>query len=376
MICLYLAEDVTPGVQYQRDWETPGGIAPLAECMFMGQRYDMAVIYVTHTLSGTSPIIRQNAQTIIVTNASGENPRLVCDTLAVTPEQAEKIKTLRPGEFAILNPVLWDKCVYATFEKLQIPGKLQEPERRRAVEKFLAKVKTCAPAPLGTFRPVPSVKTTDSGSLHSVGQKLTSSDIEMLVHAGTGSPKPIGIIYGLMGLSRTQGRRIAKRLEPLGAIVLHAIATGRRGGRLCFAEVTDFGWQILQGKGITKPQAKTNGTFLHELAARLIEVWERKRSRVVIFEVDVGGKRVDAVSMDRTTGAKTIWQIGVTDAAREADSIEAIAELPVMQTSDLVFVARSPKLAKEVARLLKAKDPSGGLLNRVETKMIADFVEM
>jgi len=375
MICVHLLEDITPGVQRQKDWGTPGGIAPLAECMFMGQRYEMGVIYVTHTLSGTSPIIRQNAQTIIVTGLPGESPRLICDTLGVTAKMADRIKTLRPGEFAILNPVLWDKCVYATFEKPQIPGKLQEHDRRRAVESFMAKVKACAPAPLDTFRPRSSVKASESGGAHSVGLKLTSSNIEMLVHAGTGSPKPIGVIYCLMDVSRAEGRRIATPLESLGAIVLHAIPTGKRGGQLSFPEVTDFGWQILKSKGILRPQSKTNGTFLHELAACLIEAWERKRSRVVTFEVDVGSKRVDAISKDRTTGAKTLWQIGVSDPVREADNIEAIMKLPVMQTSEFIFVARDQKFLGQVKELLRQKDPSGELLSRVVGKTIADFVE-
>jgi len=344
--------------------------------MFMGQKYDMGVIYVTHTLSGTSPIIRQNAQTIIVTGLPGESAGLICDTLGVTAEMADRIKTLRPGDFAILNSVLWDKCVYATFEKPQIPSKLQEAERRRVVESFLRKVKAAAPAPLEAFRTVPSVKATESDVAHSVGQKLTSSDIEMLVHASTGSPKPICVIYRLMGFSRAQGRRIAKRLESLGAIVLHAIRTGRRGGRLCFPEVTDFGWQILKDIGISKPPSKTNGTFLHELAARLIEAWERKQSHAVTFEVDVGDKRGDAMSRDRATGAKTIWQIGTSSPAREAGNIEAILKLPVMQISEFVFVARDTKFAKEVTKLLKDKDSTGRLLSRVEMKTIADFVDM
>jgi len=376
MICLHTGEDITPGVQRQKDWETPGGLAPLAECMFMGQRYGMGVIYVTHTLSGTSPIIRQNAQTIIVTNLSGENPRLVCDALAVTPEQAERIKTLRPGEFAILNPVLWGKCVYATFDKPQIPGKLQEAERRQAVKRFLAKVKACAPAPMDAFRPTPSTPTAETNSAHCVEQKLNSTDIQMLVHIVTGIPHSMCKIYRIMGLSRTQGRRIVTRLESIGAIILHAIATGKRGGRLLFPETTDFGWQILAGKGIRRPAAKTNGTFVHELAARLIEARERERSRAVTFEVDVGGKRADGLSTDRATGTKSIWQIGTSSPDREADSIEAIVRLPLMQTSDLVCVARDAKFAKELTKLLKKKDPSGGLLNSVEIKTIADFVDL
>jgi hypothetical protein len=344
--------------------------------MFMGQRYDMAVIYVTHTLSGTSPIVRQNAQTILVTNASGENPRLVCDTLAVTPEQAEKIKTLRRGEFVILNPDLWDECVYATFEKPQIPGKLQEPERRRIVESFLRKVKVCVPVPLEAFRPATMVGTGGEDIFSVVHKPLSSLEMQMLVCIATGTVQHICKVYQTMGISRAQGRRIAKSLELMGAIILYSVSAPRRGGQLSLPLATDYGWQILGKSGFSKPNPKTKGGPLHEATARRIEACEKAQSRKVIFEPDIGGRRPDVGSFDTRTGARTFFNIGLTDPTREARGIEAILRLPAMQTSKFVFVARDMKFAREVAKLLKDTDPSVKLLNSVEIKTIADFVEV
>jgi len=376
MICAFILEDMTMGVQRQLDWQTKSGVGPIAEAMFMGQKYDMGVICVTHTLSGTSPIIRDNVETFIMTGLPGENPRLICDTLGVTPEMAEKIKTLRPGEFAILNPVLWDKCVYATFEKPQIPGSLRESERRQVVESFLKKVKSSVPAPLDVFTSVPLAKTAPENNHLPAEETLSSSHIEMLVYIVTGGPKPLCRIYEQMGLSRAQGRRIVKRLDSIGVILLHTVPTGKRGGRLSFPQITNYGWEILKNKGISQPKSKTKGGFIHELAASLIEAWERKRSRTFEFEVDIGGKRVDSVSIDKTSGLKTLWNIGVSDSVREADNIEAILKLPVMQTSKFIFVARDTKFASEVTKLLRDKDPSGKLLSRVEIKTIAVFVDV
>ena len=376
MICLYICDDITNAVQSQKDYNTAGGLAPLAECMFMGQKYDMAVIYITHTLSGTSTIIRQNAQTIIATNLSSENCYLIRDTLCLTLQQAEYTKVLKRGEFVIINRDLYDKCVYATFEEAKIPGKLSESVRLKAVKKFLANVKTKPPASLEVFLPKLAQKNKDCSSADSVMQKFAPEDIEMLIFMAKGK-KPLCVIYKLLGLSRTQGRRIVKRIESLGATVLYTIPTGKRGGQFSFGDITDFGWKVLGIKGILQPKAKTNGTFLHELAAYYIEASERKRSWVITFEVDFGGKRGDALSRNTVTGEKIIWQIGMSSAAREADNIKAILKLPVMQTNcRLFFVARDQKFIGQVKKLLKKKDSSGQFVNQVVYKLIADFIEV
>ncbi len=346
----------------------------MTECMFMGQRYEMGVIYVTHVLSGTSPIIRQNAQTIIVTSLPGESPRLICDTLGVTAEMADKMKTFRPGEFAILNPALWEKCVYATFDKLQIPGKLDESERRRAVEGFLNRIKACGPAPLSVVRRL-SAGTAGGHDGSGIQHNLTSLQLETLVLIATGIPEPACELYSTKGLSRSQGWRITKGLESFGLIVPHFLSTGKRGGQLCFYDVTDHGWQVLTKMGIARPKALTNGSFIHELAARLIESWEKRRSRIVRFEVTVDNHRLDCESIDKASGEKTFFNIGTTDPVREAANIEEIVELPAVKMRKFVFVARDKEFASEVKKALEAKDPTGKVLGCLELKAIADFVE-
>jgi len=377
MICVFVLEDITLGVQRQLDWQSPGGIGPIADCMFMGQKVDQSVICVTHTLSGISPIIRDNAETVIMLGLPGENPRLICDTLGATPEQAERIKTLRPGEFVILNPALWEKCVYATFEKPQLPGMLDEATRRAAVQTFLNQVRAFPPAPLSAFKKnVPCVAAAQDSSTFSVLSGLSSQHHQMLAVIATGPPKPITKVYEQMSISGAQGRRISKRLESVGAIILHSIPTGRRGGQLSIPEITDYGWEILRKNGISRAKSKTNGTFVHEATARLIESLEKRKSRTVDFEIDVGGRHLDAGSVDKINGDRTFFNIGVTNPAREAENIEAILKLPVMQISKFVFVGRDAKFVKEVQKILKSKDPTGNLLRQVEIKIIADFVEI
>jgi len=373
-MCLFVLEDITPSVQRQRDWETPGGIGPISECLFMGQKYDLATIVVSHTLSGTSPIIRDNAETIVMFAMPGEHPRLICDTLGVTLEEAQKIKTLRPGELVIFNPALWEKCVYATFEKPQISGKLEESERRRTVEDFLKRIKVCGPAPLDVFRPALALKASEVGVGTGVQHNLTSLQLEMLVLIATGVPRPTCELYAMKGLTRSQGWRLTKALELMGLIVPHFLPTGKRGGQLCFYDVTEYGWQILAGMGILRPKSLTNGSFIHELAARLIEAWGKKQSRIVKFELNIENHRLDGELIDKASGERVFFNIGVTDTAREIINIESILKLPAMQISKFIFVARDKSFADEVQKILKAKDPAGNLLKRVEMKTIADFI--
>jgi len=377
MICIYVLEDFTLGVQGQLDTYTPGGVGPTAESMFMGQRYDMGIICVTHTLSGTSQIIRENAETVIAFGLPGENPRLICDTFGATFEQAERIKTLRPGEFVILNPALWDKCVYATFEKPEISGRLDEATRRSAVQEFLKHIKAFPPAPFDAFKKkIPSDAVTENNFISSALSILTSDHIQMLVLIASGIPKPATKLYQQMGLNRTQGRRLAKKLESIGAITPHTYSTGKVGGHLCFFEVTDYGWRILQQKGIFKPKPKTNGGFDHELAVCLIEVSEKRQGNTVRFEVDLFGKRLDIDSFERKTSRRRFYNVGMSDVARESANIIEIMKIPVVRDNEFIFVARDTKFAREVQRILKDKDPTGNILRQVEIKTIADFVDV
>jgi hypothetical protein len=378
MIYLFILEDITSETHRHRDWETPGGVGPLAQCMFMGQKLGMGVACVSHTLSGLSPIIRQNIRIWLVFGLPGEEPRLICNTLRATTEEADRIKGLMPGEMVLYNPAIIQHPVYAKFEQLQVPGQLEESQRRHMVENFLKKTQTSPPSTLSVFKSIPPTKadTKDKQPLLKLKEMLSSPQNEMLVRIATGATEPMCGIYQQMGVSRAQGRRIVKPLISMGLIIIHSLPTGRRGGRLSLPEITDCGWQILVEKGISRPRPKTKGGFMHELAARLIEACEKGQSRTVRFEIDVGGRRLDVESIDNNTGNRTLFNIGITDPKREADNIEAILKLPVIQTSKLIFVAHNKKFAHEVQKILTSKDTTGSLLKQVEMKTIADFVNI
>jgi len=375
MICFFILEDITIGIQSQKDWETPGGISPIAECMFMGQKLDIGAAVVTHTLSGSSPIIRQNVESWFVSALPGEDPRLVCNMFGADFDQAEKLRTLRRGEFMCLNPVLWPKPVIASFSPPHIPGVCSESIRRSTVEKFNKKVNAASPAPLEVFKPKVATKTKDGGAA-TPHTELPSSQIEMLIVIVTGPPKPATKVYEQMGLGRTQCRRIVKALESIAAVLIHRFSTGRIGGQLCFFEITEYGWQILELKGISRPKSLTNGGFEHELAARLIEAKARVEGFGVEFEIDIGGLRLDVALINRKTGQRAYYNIGISNPAHEVDSLEKFFSLPASQNSSFTLVARDSTFAKQVKKILKEKKVDANIMKKVEIKLIANFVNV
>ena len=371
----FINEDITLGVQRQKDWETPGGISPIAECLFMGQRLGIGAAIVSHNLSGLSPVIRQNIETWIVTRQSGEDPRLVCNLLSTTVEQAEKLRTLRPGEFVCMNPALWHKPVYATFSDPLVPGICDEAARRAGMDKFHSKVTTRPPAPLETFGPKVPAKTEGTGANPSQPE-LPSAQIEMLVIIATGPPKPATKVYALTGQTRAQCRRITKALESITAVSPHRFSTGRIGGQLCFFEITGYGWQVLQKKGISRPEPLTNGGFEHELAAQLLRAEAQRNSLAIDFEVDMGGLRLDAVMIDKQTGRRYYFNIGISRPEHEVDSIERFFTMPAAHSAGLTLVARDSSFAKKVRNTLKKRRLNDSIVKNVEIKLIADFVNV
>jgi DNA-binding Lrp family transcriptional regulator len=375
MNCFFIYEDITLGVQRQKDWETPGGISPLAECLFMGQRLGIGAAIVSHTLSTLSPVIRQNIETWIVPRLSAEDPHLVCNLLGTTAEQAEKLRTLHPGEFVCFNPVLWHKPVYATFSRPHIPGICTESMRRSTIEQFNKKVRAAPPAPLGTFRPHAS------GGHQSAPDKtgsrfpdLPARCLEFMVAAATGLPVPLTELYRRLGISGTEGWRIVKRLQDVGFIRIHNFSTGKRGGQLSLPEVTDPAWQFLIRKGLYRPKSRTNGDWEHEIADVLIEAEGKKQGQKVSFEPDLGGMRADVQWLDPKTGKRWIFNIGISRPAHEVDSIEKFLKLPAASDCKFTLVCRDAEFVRNVKAILKQRKREGAILRRIEIKLVADFV--
>jgi len=240
MNCVILAEDITLAVQQQRDFETPGGVSPLAELMFMGQKLGLGVIVVCRSLLGLGPLIGRNIEAWIVTRFQGEEPRLIGNLLGLTLEQLERTRTLRPGESIIFNPVLWPKPVYAVFALPAIPGVCDDALRQKILQGFFASVTTRPPAPLEAFgrRPAPAATPTGPAPAPAASDP-PAEQIQMLMIITSGLPKTAGQVYEALRMSRAQCRKVAKALEAAGAITTHRFSTGRVGGQLGFFEVLD-----------------------------------------------------------------------------------------------------------------------------------------
>jgi hypothetical protein len=375
MKCVFVIDDATLGVQGQRDQETPGGVSPIAECMFMGQKYGLGVIIIAHSASSLSAVIRQNTRAWLVTGLPGEDLWLIRNLLGVSPEQAETVRaSLKRGQFICFNPVLLDKAVLAEFPQVPVPGVCDEPMRRDLLQKFLATVTTKPPAPLDVFRskPVPST----AGQEKTVtGKELPQEQIEMLVIIASGVPKTAGKVYEALGTGRSQGVRIARAIEAVGAIAAHRFSTGRVGGQICFFEVLAYGWTVLQARGISRPTPLTNGGFEHELAAWLLKAEAIRNNFGIQFEVDLGGLRADALMINKKTGQRICCQIGVSKPDHEVDSIQKFFGLPASQNAKFVLIARDVTFVKEVKKVFKARRIADAIVKQVNIRVIADLIK-
>ncbi len=376
-VTLFIIDDSTLGIQQQRDWETPGGVSPIAECMFMGQKYKIGVLIIAHLASAMSHIICQNIRAWFITGLPGETISVIRNLLGMNSEQAEATRSsLVRGQFVCFNPLLWPRAVYASFAQPVIPGICDESMRKVHLQVFLAAVKTMPPAPLEVFgvAPVPAAGAQGQAAA-GAGKAVLPEQVQMLVVVASGVPKTAGKVYEAMGSSRAQCRKMAAALEAAGAMAVHRFSTGRVGGQICFFEVLDHGWTILEARGTSRPAALTNGGFEHELAAQLLKAEAKRNNLAVQFEVDVGGVRVDAVMTDKNSGSRIYCQIGISRPNHEVDSIEKFFTLPVSQNARFVLIARDVPFTREMTKIFKARKIADAIVRRVHMRVIADLVK-
>jgi hypothetical protein len=246
--------------------------------------------------------------------------------------------------------------------------------RKAIVEQFYAGVITQPPAPLDVFCPQPVPSTTGQEKTVA-GKELPQEQIQMLVIIASGLPKTAGKAYELTGKNRAQAGKTVKALEAVGAIAAHRFSTGRIGGQLCFFEVLDYGWTILQARGISRPSPLTNGKFEHELAAQLLKAEAIRNDFGIQFEIDVGGLRADGVMTNRKTGQKIYCQIGISKPDHEVDSIQKFFALPASQNAKFVLIARDVPFAKEVKKVFKARKIEDAIVKQVNMRVIADLIK-
>jgi len=378
-ICLVTVDDGTMAISRHSDEASTGGISSVVDCMINGRALGIGVIGLINSLSAISDIARQNTSGFFTCSVSGENPWILKNTLGLTTEQIEqfRVKSAKPGNVIVYNPVLFDKPVHGVSTLLPIPGRCDENIRQASVARFMKKVIFSAPAPTTAFgQPVlplpaaPARKKQPAPTFPDIPQRHT----EFLMQIVSSLPVPVGVIYARMSLGSIQGRRTTKALENLGFIALHAFSTGRIGGRIVLVEITPVGWSFLATKGFKQPASKTKGGWEHETAAILIEAEGRRQGFKVSFEISLGTVQADVQWLDSKTGQKTLFNIGISRPVHEADSIEKFLKLPISTQCKFVMVARDSNFAKKLQKALTSKKLDKALLKRVQLQLIADFI--
>jgi hypothetical protein len=346
------------------------GESPLTSIAFMARQYKMGFVYANHTLSASARLLA-NLESIFVLGMSDQDPHRIQQLLTCTPEQAARVSTLQPGEAIARIPSMWPQPVYCRFPYIYPPRKLTEEERLNIVRPFLNSITAVKYVEHGlpviilskqTSTPQPSVPATNY------------EEIQMLTLAAMDKSLQLCKLYDLMGVNRRDGRKIMDRLELKGLLRPHTFATGKVGGQVSYLEITDAGWQILIAKGFVQPLPLTGGGFLHDLCAKLITSVEKTHGRLVRYEVDIYGKRLDVESRDSKTGERTFFNIGVSSPDREADSIDAIVKLPALTGNKFVFVGIDNAFVKQVKEILKAKGWKKDATNRLDMRIIGDFI--
>ncbi len=347
-----------------------GGTSPLTNLAFTARAYNIGIVYINHTIAtSVSQKLLSNLENIFLLGLSGEDLRRIQQLLNCTPEQAKVIPLLQPGQFVALIPSMWPMAVLGQFPYNPSPRKLTEDERLKIVRSFLGTVRTVKS---GSHR-LPIIVVPASSAASSV-PSLNSNQMQFLILAATGKPMPLGKLYEVIGLAHRDGKKIVDSLEQKGLIRIYAFSTGKVGGKVSFVEVTDASWRILIARGFSRSKSLTGGGFLHNLAATLINIAEKKRGMTVNFEIDLKGVRIDVESRDNKSGKRVFINIGVSSPQREADVIEKIFAMPVMNGNRFVLVGLDGPFTKQVKDILKKKGWKSDALNRLEVRVIADFI--
>lgn len=370
--CVFIADDFTSALTQQRDIQSIGGISTITEQMFMGQKVSMGVIAIVHSYSSSSKVALQNSKFFIITGLPQEDPNYVCGRLDLTPQQANKIRHLDPGDFVIVNPMIHNKPVLAHFDEPDIPEGCSESLRKCIASSFLKSIK----AKKSELNKPDIIDKPEDTEVKKSEPDLTDKTFLFLFKVALEVPTPATTIYSQLNISRTEARRIVKKLESSSIVIAHRFGSGHRGGRYCFYEITEYGWQLLNGRKIYRPKSLTNGNFEHELAAKLLKYYASLQKAKIKFEVQIENMRLDAGITDTTNGSCHYYNIGVTNPTREVDSIEKYFKLPVSKQVLFTLIARDTKFVKQVQQLTKQRKISQDIIDKFEIKKISDFVNL
>ncbi|MCG3132877.1 MAG: hypothetical protein FLDDKLPJ_03743 [Phycisphaerae bacterium] len=333
---VFCLDDATIALEEARDREAPGGVAPLAESLFMGRGLGMGVVAVSHAYSTTSSRIRHNTESLIVCGAQGDDLRSLATAMGLTPEQAGALRVLQRGEVVVCVPSTWPAAVKGVYPL--ISAHVNDFELRAGAEVFLSKVIAAEAA-----KATPDKQARET---------LTPDRLRLLSAAAFHPLLNLTALYREASLDRASGKSVLSALHALGFVVPHRVSSGKRGGHGVFVEVTEQGWQELIERGFSRPDKPTKGGFLHNLAALALEFDGRRQGCKVHFEAQVNAVFVD-VLWQSPEGRLQAHQIGLSNPRYEADKLLQL--LQASGVASVVLIAKDKVFQEKVSTLLRGK---------------------
>lgn len=187
-------------------------------------------------------------------------------------------------------------------------------------------------------------------------------------------PPPLTRLYLRLNLGRGEGAQLVTSLIRQSLVKPHPVQTGRPGGAIQVAEVTAAGVAVLQGRGLPVPsRVLTKGGFLHNVAAEALRRIGRDQKVDVAFEEVLGPVRFDVRWRDRN-GRISYFQIGVSDAQREALALHKAWQLPQVDACELILVAIDRAFESQVVAELRTIKADSRLIAHLQVRLIGEVI--
>lgn len=228
-----------------------------------------------------------------------------------------------------------------------------------------------------SFQPQATLVAAESKSAKTkIKPEIDEMTIKILAQLSSVIPPQLTELYEKLGLNRTRGSRLIKKIVRDGLGIEHQYHPARRGGAIKLIEITGYGWQQLEKIGIRPHEKVLQGSWNHDMAGKVLGAVGKRHNYQVDYEVPIGhGKiRIDVV-WDSREGKQIFFQCGVSSPEREAKSIIKAMELPVILNNRLVLICLNKKFAERVHTLLKKSDVSEKLNEIFTIKLLGDVLD-
>jgi len=157
-------------------------------------------------------------------------------------------------------------------------------------------------------------------------------------------------------LSAWMGNQVRRNLRDLNLVKAHRVNTGVRGKMITLLEVTERGYQVLDGLQVKTVRPKGNGGFIHRYWQHIIHTWAVERGYPAEIEQALQRKRVDVgIEWDEK---KCAVEVVIKGLDKEVSNFVKDIEDGWDQ---VVFCAETQKTLDTLKKMIEEEVEKGGL---------------